>query len=143
MKGFVFGLVVIGCVAGCTTKAALTPNEQLAEKAKASVRDTLKDPTSAKFKEVRASAKGNCIYGKLLAKNSYGAYTGYQEFAWYAGKTYIKPDQQSLLAEAKTTDSDQLSAFTDYTRAYTACIEVSIRSNAPDTTSDIPDDATS
>lgn len=64
-----------------------------AEKAFASARDAMKDPTSVKFKDVTASAKGNCMSGKLLAKNSYGAYTGYTDFVWINGKTLVDPGE--------------------------------------------------
>lgn len=48
-----------------------------------SLMDTLKDPDSAKFRNVRMRNYDgmHIICGELNAKNSYGGYTGYKKFA--------------------------------------------------------------
>lgn len=66
-------------------------DQDFAERAMASARDSMKDPTSVMFKDVTASAKAKCIEGMILAKNGLGAYTGYQSFGWINGQTHIDP----------------------------------------------------
>ena len=48
-----------------------------------SLTDTLKDPDSAKFRNVRMKKYDDMhiICGEVNAKNSYGGYTGYKKFA--------------------------------------------------------------
>lgn len=50
------------------------------ESAKARVLDTLKDPDSAKFKDVYVAADGETLCGSINSKNSYGGYVGFQNF---------------------------------------------------------------
>lgn len=44
------------------------------------VRSQLKDPDSAKFREITKKADGQYFCGEVNAKNSMGGYTGYQPF---------------------------------------------------------------
>lgn len=46
-------------------------------------RDTLKDPQSAQFKDVKVNEDGS-ISGLVNAKNGYGAMSGWQEFRYGA-----------------------------------------------------------
>lgn len=52
----------------------------LLQAVKDSVGERLKDPFSAEYKEVRSLPSGT-ICGKVNAKNGYGAYAGWSEFA--------------------------------------------------------------
>jgi hypothetical protein len=76
------------CISACAAKQP-TPNEIFAEKALQDVRDSMKDPTSVKFKDVIAIPSAKCMYGKVLSKNGFGGYNGYQDFAWLNGKLAI------------------------------------------------------
>ena len=127
--GFLVGTAVLS---GCTK--TLTPNEQLAQRGEKEVADTLKDPTSAKFKDVVSSAKLGCIYGKILAKNSMGAYTGYHNFVWVDGIAYINADRDEILDK-----TDYLHQMSDYMEASGKCLGALIKESEPDAQSHIPD----
>ena len=71
--------------------AEVKKNKQLIEKAKEIAKYDLKDPDSAKFRNVRVVTKpaqrdetkiNTNVCGELNAKNSYGAYIGYVKFMW-------------------------------------------------------------
>ena len=71
--------------------AEVKKDEQLIEKAKEIAKYDLKDPDSAKFRNVRVVTKpaqrdetkiNTNVCGELNAKNSYGAYIGYVKFMW-------------------------------------------------------------
>lgn len=93
-----------------------TPEEAFARKAAQSVRDSLKDPTSAKFKEVQVNLSGSCMIGKLLAKNSYGAYDGYKDFAWVDSNLFIDPGP-----DAATGPRAQFDEMVEYQKAQMRC----------------------
>ena len=76
------------------TKPA-NPDQEFAERAIASARDTMKDPTSVKFKDLTVRAKARCMYGQILGRNSFGAYTGYQPFVWINGQTFIDSNEDT------------------------------------------------
>jgi len=98
------------------TKPA-NPDEQFAEQAMASARDAMKDPTSVRFKDLTVDSNRKCMYGQILAKNSYGAYTGYQSFVWVEGATYIDPGTvQSNMIVDNTGD------FISYMKARRRCL---------------------
>lgn len=44
------------------------------------VRDMMKDPKSAEFRDLKRCGASDIIEGEVNAKNSYGAYSGYQRF---------------------------------------------------------------
>ena len=54
----------------------------LIEDAQDSVRENLRDPDSAKFKDVELFRKNGLMYvcGEVNAKNAYGGYTGFKKF---------------------------------------------------------------
>lgn len=67
-----------------SVKAALvneTP-QQVMEKGKKAIADSLKDPSSAQFRNVRLVEylDGAVICGEVNGKNSYGAYVGFNDF---------------------------------------------------------------
>lgn len=68
-------------MSGSPAKVKVSPkNEYLIIKdAKASVSSMLKDPDSAKFKDI-FFGNGIIVCGMVSGKNSFGAYNGYQDF---------------------------------------------------------------
>ena len=56
--------------------------EDVIEKGKQAVADTLKDPASATFRNVRLikHSEGAVICGEINGKNSYGGYVGFSDF---------------------------------------------------------------
>ena len=78
--------------------AEVKDDKKLIEKAKEVAKYELKDPESAKFRNVRVVAKpaqrdetkiNTYVCGELNAKNSYGAYVGYVKFIWFPGSGSI------------------------------------------------------
>lgn len=67
----------------------------LIAQAKHAVRENLKDPMSAVFKEVYVTKDGVC--GEVNAKNGYGGYSGFSRFVFAkkAGVALINPDDPS------------------------------------------------
>ena len=98
------------------TKPA-NPDQEFAERAMASAKDAMKDPTSVKFKDLTVSAKARCMYGQILGRNSFGAYNGYQPFIWINGQTYIDPGevQSNIIA-------DNVGDVVSYMRAKNQCM---------------------
>jgi len=93
------------------------PERAYADKAMASARNAMKDPTSVKFKDLTVNTRRKCMYGQILAKNGYGAYTGYQGFVWVNGETYIDPGAvQSNMIVDNVTD------FISYMKARQLCL---------------------
>ncbi|MCB4860530.1 hypothetical protein K7W03_13125, partial [Sphingobium sp. PNB] len=88
------------------TKPA-NPDQEFAERAMASARDAMKDPTSVKFKDLTVSAKGRCMYGQILGRNSFGAYNGYQPFVWTNGQTFIdsNDDTDAMIAAIRARNN--------------------------------------
>jgi hypothetical protein len=78
--------------------------------AKTGMMDKLKDPDSAKFKNLSISKKYPWIIcGEVNAKNSYGGYVGYERFI-----AFLDRDSKSTVANV-TTDPDLIrSDWPDY-----------------------------
>ena len=55
------------------------------------VRHSLKDPTSAQFRNVRSGKLQNSVCGEVNAKNSYGGYVGFRKFAVEGEVAYLEP----------------------------------------------------
>ncbi len=92
---------------GASTSAS--PRDALIARVHRNVRDLMKDPTSVQFKPHSiVSVKGQCVFGHVLAKNSYGAYNGYKGFVWTKGAFVSEED-----------------GMTPYVKAMTACIDAS------------------
>lgn len=49
-------------------------------RAETAMRNTLKDPDSAQFKDFERCGNGAVVKGSVNAKNSFGAYTGFEDF---------------------------------------------------------------
>jgi hypothetical protein len=58
------------------------------ERIKSRVKGTLKDPSSADFKDVRISTPG-WVCGEINAKNGFGGYVGFRHFVGRDDKAYI------------------------------------------------------
>ena len=58
------------------------PEKELIEQAKTQIRDSLRDPDSAKFRNMRWETKESLVLlcGEVNAKNAFGAYAGYEPF---------------------------------------------------------------
>lgn len=54
--------------------------DETLDRAETAMRGTLKDPDSAKFKDVVRCGNGVMVRGLVNAKNSFGAYTGFAAF---------------------------------------------------------------
>lgn len=89
MKSFVIIASALALVASAATAAPAQQKktdaeEQLRQKrievAKARILDALKDPESARFKEVYVAADGETMCGAVNSKNSMGGYVGFQNF---------------------------------------------------------------
>ena len=57
--------------------------QTLIDTAEAQIKGELLDPEETQFRNVRGSPQLGCVTGQLLAKNSFGAYTGWQRFYWH------------------------------------------------------------
>ncbi len=71
---------------------AKTAPEQVIEAAKKSLADTLKDPSSAQFRNVRfvEYLDGVVICGEVNGKNSYGGYVGFKDFVASSLSSHIR-----------------------------------------------------
>ena len=61
----------------------------LVQQARVAVRDSLKDPSSAQFRDTRVVGPSVC--GEVNAKNGYGAYTGFTPFYVRGGQAHLAP----------------------------------------------------
>jgi len=100
MSSFLFrrgAMIAFTCLASCEQKEmTLSPEQKLEGRARVAVLDQLKDPTSAQFKDGLVSLKGHCILGKVLAKNGFGAFNGYERFVW-DGMVYFESSANTFL----------------------------------------------
>lgn len=85
--------VAFALMLGASTANASTPEQEAINQAKARVSYNMKDPDSAKFRNVRAAQRGKNIMvcGEINAKNSYGAYAGFKPFLVW-GESFLLPD---------------------------------------------------
>jgi hypothetical protein len=60
----------------------------------------LKDPDSAKFREVGIAPNGRAVCGQFNAKNGYGGYIGYKRFIAAPNGVFGIEDDGSMLIEA-------------------------------------------
>jgi len=66
---------------GAALGAGKLSDKALIAKAISAVRNTLKDPESAKFRNVHVKkGSGAAVQGEVNAKNSYGGYIGFDRF---------------------------------------------------------------
>jgi len=77
----------------------------------------MKDPWSTKFELVHdCGDRGSVVSGRYNAKNSYGAYEGFQTFYYDQGQVYLEDEAQLPIIEkcirqtkAKTAEIRRLS----------------------------------
>jgi len=81
--GHVATLIIFG-LSACSLQQP-TADEKFAQQALQAVRNSMKDPTSVKFKDITVVAPARCAFGEALGKNSFGAYAGYQKFVYSDG----------------------------------------------------------
>lgn len=89
-------------------------DQKLVAKAEADVRSHLKDPSSAEFEKVSAMVAGNCVIGRVIGRNGFGASTGYHGFVWKPGHIVFEEDAGLLL-------------FVD---AQNACVDAELKAKA-------------
>jgi len=64
---------------------------------KIAVRDVLKDPDSAQFKDLSpCGGDSNVIQGKVNAKNGFGGYTGFTDFIYADGRVGMPGDENYI-----------------------------------------------
>jgi hypothetical protein len=86
-----------------------SPREALIARAEKEVRDALKDPDAAKFQAGSfASLGGQCVVGKVLAKNGFGAYDGYKGFVWTKGNVVLQESGIVPYLDASSACTDAL-----------------------------------
>ena len=73
---------VAGYASSVKTELVNETPQQVIEKGKKAIADTLKDPASAQFRNVRLVQylDGAVICGEINGKNSYGGYVGFRDF---------------------------------------------------------------
>lgn len=87
-------LVLIACLVAIAPAHA---TDAIAD-AKARILETLKDPDSAKFRDVKLYKSG-AVCGSYNAKNSYGGYVGYTHFGFTAQGAAILPPNTDLTGD--------------------------------------------
>lgn len=83
MDRMVVVAVAAGAVLACQSEAAAREAKMLDE-AKLSVRESLRDPESAQFRNLRVKEKpsGAIVCGEVNAKNGFGGYEGFERFVY-------------------------------------------------------------
>lgn len=67
-------------------------NQQMIDEAKRAVRERLKDPESARFRNVRVTLTPNnsvWIKGEYNAKNAFGGYVGFEKFVYTTEEKHL------------------------------------------------------
>lgn len=75
------------------------------------VRETLRDPESARFRNVKRNAMTGAVCGLLNAKNAYGGYVGESPFIYYYSEKYKSPQLLSGNKIAQTGTLPYIAAF--------------------------------
>jgi hypothetical protein len=79
-----------------------SPDQILIEKAKDAIRERLKDPESAQFRNIRVGKEDfKPVRGEVNAKNSYGGYIGYQKFYVDFGRDGVVLENECLDLESE------------------------------------------
>lgn len=98
-----------------------TADEKFAQQALQAVRNSMKDPTSVKFKDVTVVASARCAFGEALGKNSFGAYAGYQKFVYADGAVVF--DDPSSITEFTKSPEESLKYINKQTDCATRSME--------------------
>ena len=75
------------------------------------IREGLRDPESARFREVKRNTSTGAVCGYLNAKNAYGGYVGEAPFIYYHSDKYKAPQALSGEDVAKTATLPYIAAF--------------------------------
>ena len=78
-------IIVVAMLAIFANTSHAATNQQIINEAKLAVKERLKDPESARFRNVRVEENPNksvWIKGEYNAKNSYGGYVGFEKFVY-------------------------------------------------------------
>lgn len=104
-------IFIILLIITMTTSTSIAANDNLISQTKQHVKDMLKDPESAQFKDVKVAinSKGEkTVCGQVNSKNSYGGYTGFKSF--YVknnnGLIYFEDDLNYKLAGCEGKNSE-------------------------------------
>ena len=75
--------------------------QQVVEKGKKAIADTLKDPASAQFRNVRLVQylDGVVICGEINGKNSYGGYVGFRDFVGETNSGTMRRNDKAKYAD--------------------------------------------
>lgn len=95
MKGaWIIALTPAFAIAGLSacSKPNPTPDEQLVARVESEIRARMKDPDSTQFRPGFADAKKKIVCGEVNAKNSYGGYTGFENYSYYNGRLHLQSD---------------------------------------------------
>ena len=123
--------------AATSTKSTTTPspNERFMRAARESVKESLKDPASAQFSNLRVykgeKAGDKVVCGRVNARNSYGGYAGFAPFivrVFYDGKDALGVARIGALdEEARAAENELL----DMLSVSGECRSAAARSSKP------------
>lgn len=66
---------------------------KMVDAATTAIRDSMKDPESARFRRVVVSPKGRAVCGEVNAKNEMGGYVGFRRFIVAADRAGVEGDE--------------------------------------------------
>jgi hypothetical protein len=93
------------------------PSPFVGVEAKAAVAASLRDPSSAEFRNIMAGTHATC--GEVNGRNAYGAYAGFKRFVYEGGIVRIEPEQPIA------ADVQQMTAYynavAEFSRASQRC----------------------
>lgn len=102
-------LFVMGLAYGAWTHLG-APELHTGTEAKAVVSASLRDPSSAEFRNIIAGANATC--GEVNGKNAFGAYVGFKPFVYADGIVRIEPEQPILSdVQSQTTYYQEVAEF--------------------------------
>lgn len=87
--GLLFALMMVGAQGAPKAKPTSKAKPDPIEQAHARVRDVMKDPESARFKD-DFMGKDGAVCGFVNAKNSYGGYGGFRRYIVWSDRTMIE-----------------------------------------------------
>jgi hypothetical protein len=95
------------------------PMPFVGSEAKAAVAASLRDPSSAEFRNIMVGTSATC--GEVNGKNGFGAYAGFKPFVYVDGVVRIEPEQPIVAdVESQTAYYQQVAGFA---RASRQCYE--------------------
>ena len=118
--GVLLLFVVVSLVAATYYFNARAKTGDLQEKGRQIIADMMRDPLSAQFRNIVATA--TCVTGEVNGKNGFGGYAGFQEFYYddARGVGQIEPNASFALSGDAARLND-LAANADFQFAYSDC----------------------